>query len=69
VNLDRYLARLEYLLGVDLFILGGGASKKADKFIGALEKVPCEVVVAQMGNLAGIVGAALMVAERVEPAV
>ena len=65
VNLDRYMAHLEYLLGVDLFILGGGASKKADKFLGKLEKVRCEVVVARMGNLAGIVGAALMVAEAV----
>ncbi len=67
-ELDRYLARLEYLLGVDLFILGGGASKKADKFMGRLRKVGCEVVVAQRGNLAGIVGAALMVAETAEPA-
>lgn len=63
-NLDRYMAHLEYLLGVDLFILGGGASKKADKFLGELRAVRCGVVVAQMGNLAGIVGAALMAAEK-----
>ena len=67
VNLDRYMAHLEYLLGVDRFILGGGASKKADKFLSALGNVRCEVVVARMGNLAGIVGAALMVAERADP--
>ena len=66
--LGRYLAHLEYLLHVDLFIIGGGASKKADKFMGQLETVGCEVVVAQMGNLAGIVGAALMVAESPDPA-
>ena len=59
----RYLAHLEYLLHVDLFIIGGGASRKADKFMGQLDEVGCEVVVAQMGNLAGIVGAALMVAD------
>lgn len=62
-ELDRYLARLEYLLHVDLFILGGGASKKADKFMPVFEQVGCRVTVAKMGNLAGIVGAALMAAE------
>ena len=62
-EVDRYLAHLEYLLHVDLFILGGGASKKADKFLSQLETVRCDVVVAKMGNLAGIVGAALLVAE------
>ena len=62
-TVGRYLAHLEYLLHVDLFIIGGGASRKADKFMGQLDKVGCEVVVARMGNLAGIVGAALMVAD------
>lgn len=62
-EVDRYLAHLEHLLGVDLFILGGGASRKADRFIGQLEAVRSKVVVAQMGNLAGIVGAALLVAD------
>ena len=59
-----YLAHLEYLLHVDLFIIGGGASKKADKYLGQLDRVGCEVVVAQMGNLAGIVGAALLAADE-----
>jgi polyphosphate glucokinase len=67
-EVDRYLSRLEYLLGVDLFILGGGASKKADRFVGQLESVGCEVVVAKMGNLAGIVGAALLVAQQTRTA-
>jgi polyphosphate glucokinase len=62
-EVDRYLARLEYLLHVDLFIIGGGASNKADKWMGMLDRVACPVVVAQMGNLAGIVGAALMAAD------
>ena len=65
-EVDLYLARLEYLLHVDLFIIGGGASRKADKFMGQLQNVTCDVVVAQMGNLAGIVGAAVMVAEAAE---
>ena len=58
-NVDRYLARLEYLVGVDLFVIGGGASKKGHKFVPRLQEVSCEVVLASMGNLAGIVGAAL----------
>ena len=62
-EVDRYLAHLEYLLHVDLFIIGGGASKKADKFFPELETVGCEVVAAKMGNLAGIVGAALLVGD------
>ena len=66
-EVDRYLAHLEYLLHVDLFILGGGASKKADKFVPRFDRVGCEVVVAQMGNLAGIVGAALLVVEDEVP--
>jgi polyphosphate glucokinase len=63
-GLANYLVHLEYLLHVDLFILGGGASKKANRFIGHLDEVGCKIVVAQMGNLAGIVGAALMVADQ-----
>jgi polyphosphate glucokinase len=62
-EVDRYLAHVEYLLHVDLFILGGGGSKNADKFVPRFERVGCKVVAAQMGNLAGIVGAALLVAE------
>jgi polyphosphate glucokinase len=63
-HLDTYLSRLEYLLGVELFILGGGGSKKADKFLPHLEKTGCEIVTAKMGNLAGIVGAAMFAAEQ-----
>jgi polyphosphate glucokinase len=58
-NLDRYLAHLEYLLAVDLYILGGGGSKKAAKFLPHLELTKTEIVTAKMGNLAGIVGAAM----------
>ena len=67
-ELDRYLAHLEYLLDVDVFVLGGGASKKAHKFVPRLERVGCEVLAARMGNLAGIIGAALLVAEGAVPA-
>lgn len=59
--LDRYLAHLEYLLGVDMYILGGGGSQKADKFLPHLVLTQCPIVKAEMGNLAGIVGAAMFV--------
>ena len=56
------------LAAVNGFALGGGGSKKADKFMPHFRRVGCEVVVARMGNLAGIVGAALLVAEGSETA-
>jgi polyphosphate glucokinase len=55
---DGYLNRLHAYLWPDLIILGGGASKKPEKFLRHLD-VPCEVVTAELQNEAGIVGAAL----------
>jgi polyphosphate glucokinase len=53
-----YLNTLEKLFWPDLFILGGGISKQADTFMPFLE-VQAEIVIAQLLNDAGIVGAAL----------
>lgn len=55
---NKYLQRLEFLLSPDCFILGGGASKKLDKFAQHLE-TDAEVIAAQSLNQAGIIGAAL----------
>lgn len=55
---DRYLVTLERLLWPDLFILGGGVSKKHESFIHYLS-VQADVLPAQLLNNAGIVGAAL----------
>lgn len=55
---DEYLEALEALIWPDLFILGGGASRKFEKFAKYLS-VRAEVVPAEMRNEAGIVGAAL----------
>ncbi|MBN1259894.1 MAG: ROK family protein [Anaerolineae bacterium] len=55
---NEYLLTLERLFWPDLIILGGGASKKTEKFLHHLT-VTTEVVPAQMLNQAGIVGAAL----------
>lgn len=57
-RLDEYLHHLEGLFSPNLFILGGGVSKKHRKFIPHLT-VRTEVVPAVLRNEAGIVGAAM----------
>lgn len=57
-RVDEYLDTMQRLFWPDLIILGGGVSKDADNFVPLLT-VATEVVVAQMLNNAGIVGAAL----------
>jgi polyphosphate glucokinase len=54
---DRYLKYLHRLFWPELIIIGGGASKKGDKFMPLLT-VPCATALAALGNNAGIVGAA-----------
>jgi polyphosphate glucokinase len=61
-RVEAYIRKLDALMWPDLIILGGGASKKADKFL-PLIKVRPEVVAAQLLNEAGIVGAALAAAD------
>jgi polyphosphate glucokinase len=61
-DLDEHLQRIEELLWPDLFIIGGGVSKNADKFIPRLQaRTP--VVAAALRNDAGIIGAAIVAAE------
>lgn len=60
-HVGHYLAEIEKLLSPELIILGGGVSKKFDKYSEAvLEKTSgnTEIVPAQSLNQAGIVGAA-----------
>lgn len=57
-RLQDYLELLQRLLWPDLIIVGGGVSKKADKFLPLID-LRTEVVPAQLLNDAGIVGAAL----------
>ena len=59
---SKYLRHLENLLWPELFILGGGISKKPEKWVPLL-KNRSPVVVAQLINNAGIVGAALAATE------
>jgi polyphosphate glucokinase len=57
-RLNTYLLAMEKLFWPDLFIVGGGISKKHEKFLPLLT-LQTEVVPAQLKNSAGIVGAAL----------
>ncbi|MFF8956649.1 polyphosphate--glucose phosphotransferase [Streptomyces sp. NPDC014894] len=58
-RLEKYLAHVEMLFSPELFIIGGGVSRKADKFIPHLEGIRAEIVPAELQNNAGIVGAAM----------
>jgi polyphosphate glucokinase len=58
-RLERYLLLLQGLFWPDLIIIGGGISKKADKYL-PLINVDVEVVAATLQNEAGIVGAAML---------
>ena len=57
-RLDEYLHRVEFLLWPDLIVIGGGISKKSEKFFPHLT-ARTRVVAAEMHNNAGIAGAAL----------
>ncbi|MGB2960461.1 MAG: ROK family protein [Bacteroidota bacterium] len=57
-RLNEYVCALERLIWPDLIILGGGVSRKADRFI-PLIKTRARVVAAELMNEAGIIGAAL----------
>ena len=57
-RVDRYLNRLETVFWPDVIIVGGGVSEKADKWVRRLTtRTP--IVVAELHNDAGIVGAAM----------
>ncbi|MBO5566849.1 MAG: ROK family protein [Succinivibrio sp.] len=55
---NEYLKYIEFLMLPDLFVLGGGGSKKFDKFKDSLT-IETKVIPAENMNLAGIIGAAL----------
>ncbi|MET9360208.1 polyphosphate--glucose phosphotransferase [Streptomyces sp. NPDC006632] len=61
-RVQKYLAHVEMLFSPELFIIGGGVSRKADKFIPLIEGITAEIVPAELQNNAGIVGAAMVAA-------
>ena len=58
-RLQQYLQLVEKLLWPQLIIIGGGVSKKADKFIPRID-LRTRLVPAELMNEAGIVGAAVL---------
>ncbi|GAA4219716.1 polyphosphate glucokinase [Streptosporangium album] len=62
-RVEEYLQHVEALFSPSLIILGGGVSKKSDKFLPKVE-VRTHVVPATLQNEAGIVGAAMAAAEQ-----
>jgi polyphosphate glucokinase len=64
-RLQEYYSHVAFLLSPDLIVVGGGISRKSDKFLPLLD-LPCEIVPAELRNTAGIVGAAMAAAELAE---
>ena len=56
-RLQRYFSAVEALLQPDLFIVGGGVSRRSEKFL-PLIALETRIVPAQLLNEAGIAGAA-----------
>ncbi|MFD7403758.1 polyphosphate--glucose phosphotransferase [Streptomyces sp. NPDC059866] len=63
-RVQSYLAHVEMLFSPELFIIGGGVSRKADKFLRYIDGIKAEIVPAQLQNNAGIVGAAMRAAKE-----
>ena len=61
-RLTTYYATVEALLSPDLFVIGGGVSKHAERFLPHI-RVRTPLVPATLKNRAGIVGAALYASE------
>ena len=62
-RVQRYMSHVERLFSPDLFVVGGGVSKEAQKWVPLLT-LTAPVKPAQLLNNAGIVGAAVAVIER-----
>jgi polyphosphate glucokinase len=58
-RVDEYLQHIEAVLSPDLFIVGGGVSKQAEKWVPRLTGIRARITPATLLNDAGIVGAAM----------
>lgn len=61
-RLQPYFSHLEFLLSPDLFVVGGGVSRKSDKFLPYLH-LETPIIPALLRNSAGIIGAAALAAD------
>ncbi len=57
-RLQRYYSHIEMLFSPDLLVVGGGVSKRSEKFLPLLD-LRAPIIPAQLRNQAGIVGAAI----------
>jgi polyphosphate glucokinase len=64
-RLQRYYRHLEDLIWPDLFVVGGGISRKAHKYLPFLE-LRTPIVPAELRNAADIIGAALLASQTQE---
>ncbi len=60
---NEYLQHLEFIFSPDLILLGGGSSKKFEKYK-HLIKTDCSVIPAKLLNHAGIIGAACLASQN-----
>lgn len=63
-RVNAYLARVEAMIWPEVIVLGGGVASDAEKWVPRL-KTRTPVVVAELGNDAGIVGAAIAATTQV----
>lgn len=63
--LTRYYRAVETVLSPDLFVIGGGVSKQAERFVPLID-IDTPIVPAALRNSAGIIGAALLAHETAQ---
>ncbi|WP_405670770.1 polyphosphate--glucose phosphotransferase [Streptomyces sp. NBC_01530] len=62
-RVQKYLTHVEMLFSPELLVIGGGVSRKSEKFLHFIKGITAEIVPAQLQNNAGIVGAAMHAAD------
>ncbi|MEN8124551.1 MAG: ROK family protein [Bacteroidota bacterium] len=63
-RLNKYFKHIDLILSPDLFIIGGGASKKLDRYKDEI-KIDIPIIPAENKNEAGIIGAAIAAAKGI----
>jgi len=64
-RLNKYFQHVELILSPDLFIIGGGASKKLNKFVDEIN-INTPIIPAENKNEAGIIGAAMAAYDHIK---